>query len=167
MGWLRDIFSKKTGGLIKDLGDTVGQFIHTGEEKAAFELKMREMELEFEKLALEAEYKIFEDRAAARKMYATNSTLQEIYALSFLVGYFIIVILLLFLIMNDLTQWTEITLPTWVITLIGTIFGTMSSKVNTIIDFFFGGSSGQRSQSDEIIHSLEQRREAQGGANGT
>jgi hypothetical protein len=35
------------------------------------------------------------------------------------------------------------------ISFISTIFGAMSAKVNTIIDFFFGGSSKKNEQSNK------------------
>jgi len=36
---------------------------------------------------------------------------------------------------------TFVELPDWGITMIGTIFGAMSTKIGTVLDYYFGSSS--------------------------
>lgn len=47
MGILVDILSPVAGGFIKDVGDTVRQFVTTDKDKLELELKLREMESSF------------------------------------------------------------------------------------------------------------------------
>jgi len=47
MGILTDILSPVAGGFIKDVGDTVRQFVTTDKDKLELELKLKEMENSF------------------------------------------------------------------------------------------------------------------------
>ncbi len=77
-----------------------------------------------------------EERANARQLYGTDSLVQKIYALTFLGGYLLLTGWLLYAIIQgsiqDVNQFET--------GMIGTIWGAMSAKVNTVVDFFFGSS---------------------------
>ena len=77
-----------------------------------------------------------EDRKNARFLYSSDSTVQKILAVVFTVAYFLLsYIMFRYLIEED------ISLGEFEIGFISTIFGAMSAKVNTVVDFFFGGSA--------------------------
>ena len=99
-----------------------------------------EAKLALKKLLLDAEREAFakevEDRKSARDMYKDDAIIQKVLATLFTVAYFGIT----FVMFNYFVTKT-IELGEFEISFISTIFGAMSAKVNTIIDFFFGGSS--------------------------
>ena len=75
------------------------------------------------------------DKDSARKLYISDSLAQKILAVVFTVAYFAVSFVLLNHFFNDSTKLEDYELG-----FLSTLFGAMSSKVNTIIDFFFGGS---------------------------
>ena len=104
-----------------------------------------EAKLALKKLLLDAEREAFakevEDRKSARDMYKDDAFIQKILASLFTVAYFGIT----FVMFNYFVTRT-LELGEFEISFISTIFGAMSAKVNTIIDFFFGGSSKKNEQ---------------------
>ena len=104
-----------------------------------------EAKLALKKLLLDAEREAFakevEDRKSARDMYKDDAFIQKILASLFTVAYFGIT----FVMFNYFVTKT-LELGEFEISFISTIFGAMSAKVNTIIDFFFGGSSKKNEQ---------------------
>ena len=107
-----------------------------------------EAKLALKKLLLDAEREAFakevEDRKSAREMYKDDAIIQKVLATLFTVAYFGIT----FVMFNYFVTKT-IELGEFEISFISTIFGAMSAKVNTIIDFFFGGSSTKNEQIKE------------------
>ena len=107
-----------------------------------------EAKLALKKLLLDAEREAFakevEDRKSARDMYKDDAIIQKVLATLFTVAYFGIT----FVMFNYFVTKT-IELGEFEISFISTIFGAMSAKVNTIIDFFFGGSSKKNEQTKE------------------
>lgn len=90
---------------------------------------------------IEAKIELFKmtiaDRGSARAMYEKDSWLQKSFALFFLVVWFALTIVILkYFVLGDLS------LADWQIAFVSTIYGGMSTKLNTIVDFLFGGSSG-------------------------
>ena len=99
-----------------------------------------EAKLALKKLLLDAEREAFakevEDRKDARSMYKDDAIIQKILATLFTVAYFgLTYTMFKYFVLNELE------LSDYEIGFISTTFGAMSAKVNTIIDFFFGGSS--------------------------
>ena len=99
-----------------------------------------EAKLAIKKLLLDAEREAFakevEDRKDARSMYKDDAIIQKILATLFTVAYFgLTYTMFKYFVLNELE------LSDYEIGFISTTFGAMSAKVNTIIDFFFGGSS--------------------------
>ena len=104
-----------------------------------------EAKLALKRLLLEAEAEAFakevEDRKSARDMYKDDALLQKILASLFTIAYFALsFVMFRFFMMGD------IDLGEFEISFISTIFGAMSAKVNTVVDFFFGGSSKKNEQ---------------------
>ena len=85
-----------------------------------------------------------EDRKSARDMYKDDAIIQKVLATLFTIAYFGITF-----VMFNYFVTKSIDLGEFEISFISTIFGAMSAKVNTIIDFFFGGSSKKNEQSKE------------------
>ncbi len=77
------------------------------------------------------------DRDSARRMYATDSALQKLFAIFFL-GAWLILTLIIF----NYFVFENIDLKDWQIAFVSTIYGGISTKLNTIVDFLFGSSSG-------------------------
>ena len=104
-----------------------------------------EAKLALKKLLLDAEREAFakevEDRKSARDLYKDDALIQKELATLFTIAYFGIT----FVMFNYFVTKT-IDLGEFEISFISTIFGAMSAKVNTIIDFFFGGSSNKNEQ---------------------
>jgi hypothetical protein len=107
-----------------------------------------EAKLALKKLLLDAEREAFakevEDRKDARSLYKDDAIIQKILATLFTVAYFgLTYTMFRYFVLNSLE------LSDYEIGFISTVFGAMSSKVNTIIDFFFGGSSNKNEQIKE------------------
>lgn len=100
-------------------------------EQAKFELKRIMLEAEREAFAKEVE-----DRKSAREMYKDDAIIQKVLASLFTIAYFgLTYVMFRYFVMST------IDLSDYEIGFISTVFGAMSAKVNTIVDFFFGGSS--------------------------
>ena len=127
------IFTGSADKIISSVGNVLDEVITTEEEKDAAKLAIQKVLLEAEK---EAFAKEVEDRKSARDMYKDDAIIQKVLATLFTVAYFGITF-----VMFSYFVTKSIDLGEFEISFISTIFGAMSSKVNTIIDFFFGGSS--------------------------
>ena len=112
------------GKVVENASSILDEVITTDEERD-------KAKLELEKVLLSAEREAFaqevEDRKDARSLYKDDAIIQKLLALLFTGAYF------------GLSYVLE--LSDYEIGFISTVFGAMSAKVNTIVDFFFGGSS--------------------------
>ena len=104
-----------------------------------------EAKLALKRLLLEAEQEAFkqevEDRKSARDMYKDDAIIQKILATLFTIAYFGLSFMMFrYFVTGDLDMGE------FEISFISTIFGAMSAKVNTVVDFFFGGSSMKNEQ---------------------
>lgn len=127
-------------GLIKSLignaSNILDEVITTDEERAAAKQKLEELLKTHEKEMFELEV---EDRKSARTMYSDDASIQKVLATVFTVAYFALsFIMFRYFVTGDLN------LGEFEISFISTIFGAMSAKVNTVVDFFFGGSHGKK-----------------------
>ena len=127
------IFTGSADKIINSVGNVLDEVITTQEEKDAAKLAIQKVLLEAEKDAFAKEVA---DRKSARDMYKDDAMIQKVLATLFTVAYFGITF-----VMFSYFVTKSIDLGEFEISFISTIFGAMSSKVNTIIDFFFGGSS--------------------------
>ena len=132
------------GGLLGKVLDNaegiLDKVVTTDKEREAAKLAIKKLMLEAEKEAFEKEV---EDRKSARDMYKDDAIIQKVLATLFTVAYFGITF-----IMFNYFVTKSIDLGEFEISFISTIFGAMSAKVNTIVDFFFGGSSKKNEQTN-------------------
>tara|TARA_R100001377_G_C3179591_1_gene106124 strand:- start:632 stop:1021 length:390 start_codon:yes stop_codon:yes gene_type:complete len=121
------------GKLIGQASEIIDEVVTTDEEREQLKNQFKEVVQNHEKemYALEVE-----DRKSARGLFESDSLIQKILAIIFTGAYFFLSYTMFkYFVMNTLE------LSDYEIGFISTVFGAMSSKVNTIIDFFFGGSS--------------------------
>ena len=121
------------GKVVDNAEGILDKVITTDKEREEAKLQLRKVLLDAEK---EAFAKEVEDRKSAREMYKDDALIQKVLATLFTVAYFGITF-----VMFSYFVTKSLDLGEFEISFISTIFGAMSSKVNTIIDFFFGGSS--------------------------
>ena len=125
------------GGLFSSLVDNaegiLDKVVTTDKERDAAKIELKKLLLEAERDAFAKEV---EDRKSARDLYKDDALIQKVLATLFTVAYFGISF-----VMFQHFVGGGINMGEFEISFISTIFGAMSAKVNTIIDFFFGGSS--------------------------
>ena len=136
-----NIFGGIIGKVVENAEGILDKVITTDKERDAAKLAIKKLMLEAEK---EAFAKEVEDRKSARDLYKDDAIIQKVLATLFTIAYFGIT----FVMFNYFVTKT-IELGEFEISFISTIFGAMSAKVNTIIDFFFGGSSKKNEQIKE------------------
>jgi len=124
--------------LVGQASTIIDEVVTTDEER----LKLKN---EFEKVIQDHEKEMFalevQDRSSARTMFMDDSFIQKILAIIFTCAYFFLSYTMFkFFVLNTLE------LSDYEIGFVSSVFGAMSSKVNTIIDFFFGGSSKSKSK---------------------
>ena len=123
------LFSK----VVNNAEGILDKVITTDKERDEAKLALKSLLLEAEK---EAFAKEVEDRKSARDMYKDDAFIQKVLATLFTAAYFGLSFM-----MFKVFVVKEINLGEFEISFISTIFGAMSAKVNTVVDFFFGGSS--------------------------
>ena len=133
------------GGLFSKVVDNaegiLDKVITTDKERDEAKLALKRLLLEAEQEAFKQEV---EDRKSARDMYKDDALIQKILATLFTVAYFGLSFMMFrYFVMGDLE------LGEFEISFISTIFGAMSAKVNTVVDFFFGGSSKKNEQQNK------------------
>jgi|TARA_R110000823_G_scaffold298521_3_gene418912 hypothetical protein len=136
---INNILGGILGKVVDNAEGILDKVITTDKERDEAKLQLRKVLLDAEK---EAFAKEVEDRKSARDMYKDDAIIQKALAILFTVAYFGIS----FVMFNHFILG-DINLGEFEISFISTIFGAMSAKVNTIVDFFFGGSSKQNEES--------------------
>jgi len=127
------MFKNIIGKLVGQATSIIDEVVTTDEERLALKNKLEQLGKEHEQEVFKLEV---EDRKSARTMFTDDSFIQKVLAIIFTCAYFFISYFMFkYFITNSLD------LSDYEIGFISTVFGAMSSKVNTIIDFFFGGSS--------------------------
>jgi len=139
------MIGKIVGSLFSKVVDNaegiLDKVITTDKERDEAKLALRRLLLEAEK---EAFAKEVEDRKSARDMYKDDAIIQKVLATLFTVAYFGLSFMMFrFFVLGD------INLGEFEISFVSTIFGAMSAKVNTVVDFFFGGSSKKNEQQNK------------------
>jgi len=131
------LFSK----VVDNAEGILDKVITTDKERDEAKLALKQLLLEAER---EAFAKEVEDRKSARDMYKDDAIIQKILATLFTIAYFGLSFMMFrFFVMGD------IDMGEFEISFISTIFGAMSAKVNTVVDFFFGGSSKKNEQTKQ------------------
>ena len=123
------------GGAISEVGQLL-------QEKADEDEKVNELLYEFElqkiEFALEEQELLLKDKADARAMYKEDSGLQKTFAITFLVCYILLTILMLFGFYQIGVK--EVKIANYVVAFVTSVYTGMSMKVNTIVEFLFGSS---------------------------
>ena len=135
---LNNIFGNIIGKVVDNAEGILDKCITTDQEREEAKIQLRKGLLDAEKEAFNKEV---EDRKDARSLYKDDAIIQKILATLFTIAYFGITY-----VMFSYFVTSTLDLGEFEISFISTIFGAMSSKVNTIIDFFFGGSSNKNGQ---------------------
>ena len=138
---LNNIVGGLFGKVLDSAEGILDKVITTDKERDEAKLAIKSVMLEAER---EAFAKEVEDRKDARDLYKDDAIIQKILATLFTVAYFGITYVMFNYFVNK-----TIDLGEFEISFISTIFGAMSAKVNTIIDFFFGGSSKKNEQTNK------------------
>ena len=129
------------GKVVENAEGILDKVITTDKERDEAKLALKRLLLEAEK---EAFAKEVEDRKSARDMYKDDALIQKILATLFTVAYFGLSFMMFrFFVLGD------IDMGEFEISFVSTIFGAMSAKVNTVVDFFFGGSSKKNEQQNK------------------
>ena len=139
------MIGKFIGGLFGKIVDNaegiLDKVITTDKERDEAKLSIRRLLLDAETEAFKQEV---EDRKSARDMYKDDAIIQKILATLFTIAYFGLSFMMFrYFVTGDLE------LGEFEISFISTIFGAMSAKVNTVVDFFFGGSSKKNEQQNK------------------
>ena len=128
------LFSK----VVNNAEGILDKVITTDKERDEAKLALKTLLLEAER---EAFAKEVEDRKSARDMYKDDAFIQKILATLFTAAYFGLSFMMFrYFVIGD------INMGEFEISFVSTIFGAMSAKVNTVVDFFFGGSSKKNEQ---------------------
>jgi len=145
LGSKQDMINNLIGGLfgkvVENAEGILDKVITTDKERDEAKLALKKLLLDAER---EAFAKEVEDRKSARDMYKDDAIIQKILATLFTIAYFGITYVMFSYFVTENLELGE-----FEISFISTIFGAMSAKVNTIIDFFFGGSSNKNEQSNK------------------
>ncbi len=149
MSWITDLVSGGASKIVDSVVSGMDKFVTTDEDRQKLQMMKAEAELELKKLAFTAEGERLKDVSDARAMYKTDNGLQKIFAMTFLVGYILLTIFMLWMV----TSWVggqKIVVPDWGVALISTVYGQMSGKVSTIVDFLFGSSKSSSDKNESI-----------------
>ena len=129
------------GKVVENAEGILDKVITTDKERDEAKLALRRLLLEAETEAFKQEV---EDRKSARNMYKDDAFIQKVLAKLFTAAYFGLSFMMFrVFVLGDLD------LGEFEISFISTIFGAMSAKVNTVVDFFFGGSSKKNEQQNK------------------
>jgi len=138
---IQNVLGGLFGKVLDNAEGILDKVITTDKERDEAKLAIKSVMLEAER---EAFAKEVEDRKSARDMYKDDAIIQKVLATLFTVAYFGITFVMFNYFVTESLELGE-----FEISFISTIFGAMSAKVNTIIDFFFGGSSKKNEQTNK------------------
>jgi len=123
------------GKVVDNAEGILDKVITTDKERDEAKFAIKKLLLDAEREAFEKEV---EDRKSAREMYKDDAVIQKVLASLFTIAYFgLTYVMFRYFVLKD------VVLGDYEIGFISTTFGAMSAKVNTIIDFFFGGSANK------------------------
>ena len=129
------------GKVVENAEGILDKVITTDKERDEAKLSIRRLLLDAETEAFKQEV---EDRKSARDLYKDDAIIQKILATLFTIAYFGLSFMMFrYFVTGDLN------LGEFEISFISTIFGAMSAKVNTVVDFFFGGSSKKNQEQNK------------------
>ena len=159
MSWLSELIGSGAGDIIDSITDGVDKFVSTDEEKAELALKKQEMKLKVRQMQIDADNKYFEDTQSARDMQKeTDSKIPGILTIIFTVAFFGLITFILIMLFDKL----EIDIPNYIVALISSIFGSVSTIMGQIISFYFGSSKGAESQNNKMTSAVSRATIEQG-----
>ena len=125
-----NLLAKIFGGSspVKTVADVVDRFVDTKEEKRAFFKEMWTLQMQ--------------EKQSARDLYKGDNFMQKLYALTFLLAYLALTSWLVY----SIVQGSMARISQFETGLIGSIWGGMTAKVNTITDFFFGSAQEMKNE---------------------
>jgi len=148
MSWIAKILGIKPEKVVDSVGNILDGLITNKEELAAAKLALeKELHRHHEALLENANREleaILNDKASAREMFKANSSLQKVYAITFLIAYVALSTTLI------IAALDKAEIADYAIALISSIFGAMTTKVGTITDFLFGSSLGSHSKERQL-----------------
>ena len=118
-------------GAVKEVGSIIKKGAEKKEEAKVLLQEFEQFQMEYEKECFELEA---QDRKDARNLYSNDSLIQKLFSIIFLIGYGVLCWYMLDIIQGE-SEESELFK-----TMITMIFTGTSAKLNTIVDFFFGGS---------------------------
>jgi len=125
-----------------DVKGAISEVTDILKNKSSEDPKSKELLEEFESNKSEFLLEAFEleskDRENSRDLYKHDATMQKTFGIVFLVGYIGLCSVLIYQLLNG------VKISPVANTMITTIWVGTSVKLNTIVDFFFGGSVGKR-----------------------
>lgn len=129
MNWLKQLFQGKSP--LEQAADVVDRFVETKQEKREFFKEIYQMQID--------------EKRSARDLYTRDSSMQKVYAGTFLLGYLLLTAWILYsVISGDIKDANQFETG-----LIGSIWGAFTAKLNTITDFFFGSSDPSQNTSSK------------------
>lgn len=152
--WISDLIGGGASKIIDSVAGAADKFITTDEDRQKFEIERQKAALEIQRMVMEAESKQLADVQGAREMYAKDSTLQKTFAITFLVAYCALTVIMVAFVF--IISFKAIMLPEWATLFIGTLYGAMTSKIGTITDFLFGSSKGSRDKDEAVSKAYAQ-----------
>ena len=122
-------------GAIKDVGNLLKKESEKDEQA-------KELLIEFENNKLEFEQELkklhFEDKQNARNLYKIDSSLQKLFAITFLIVFIGLSVLILIGLYKISLEGLK--LDNYIVSFVSTLYGGISMKLGTIVDFLFGSS---------------------------
>ncbi len=151
---LTKLFAGKAKDIVTGVFDGLDKVFTSKEEKAQAQLLAeqevnRHIEALIDQGNKELEL-VLGDKQSAREMYKFNSSLQKIYALSFLAMYTILSGVILWNILYY-AQSGKFIISEFGSMFISTLFGGMSAKLSTITDFLFGSGMSQPPEGKDAL----------------
>ena len=159
--WLGNVFGQAGSNIIDSIGETVDKFVTTDQERQELQIVLDKQRLEWKKLELQGEQEYLKDRASAREMYMKDSSLQKVFAVTFLLGYLFISATMIVVIFGWFGIGVGVELDAIKSSLITMVFTALSTKVATITDFLFGGSKNKDDSERRMAEAFASRQNDQ------
>lgn len=137
------LFNLLTGGFLDGARKVIDEVVTSKEEKQALDIRLQEISYR-EQAKLNEQY--LNDKNEARDLYRHDGHIQKVYAITFLSGYLVLTVVLILTVIG--IARFQVNIPEWGVAILSSIWGAMSSKVNTITDFFFGSSQGSKDKNE-------------------
>lgn len=171
MSWIKNISNPTT--VISDtitktadsVADIVDRFVTNPEEKEAVRAAIVAEKQAAMKIALEKDRDLYADRHSARQMASVHGKLQTKFAMSFLIGFWVllmvdIIIIAMFAFMGDrvkVEQWVQLLISN----MITGVIAYLVSIVKEITGFLFGGSAGSDQAGAAMVETLKNNSETE------